>query len=162
HVEERPNQYVVRYAAKADGNSYALVKATLVLNRIDLHPVEQTLLIKQGNETREFRFVEAAFERWSPSAINPATFEPDPELLSSSETGSRNAKPETVLPASGPQPPTPIVATADLEVEVLRLLNQAGADLGEQVNVERTAQGLLQVKGIVETDKRKAELLQAL
>ena len=45
---------------------------------------------------------------------------------------------------------------------MLRLLNQAGADLGEQINVTRTPEGRLQVEGIVDTEKRKDELLRAL
>lgn len=47
-------------------------------------------------------------------------------------------------------------------MEVLRLLSDAGADLGEQVSVERTPGGLLRVAGIVETGERKAEILRAL
>src|SRR6266542_1355310 len=53
-------------------------------------------------------------------------------------------------------------ATADLEVEALQLLNQVGADLGEQVSVKRTLEGTLQVSGIVETEQRKTEILNAL
>jgi DNA-directed RNA polymerase specialized sigma24 family protein len=162
HVEEQASQYVISYGARDEGSSSSLLKATLILNRNDLHPVEQTFLIKQGNETREFRFVEAAFERWSPGRISPATFEPDPELLSSAKPETLKLKAETSTLAPGAQPVAPVIATSDLEVEVLHLLHQAGADLGEQVSVERTAQGLLQIKGIVETDKRKAELLQML
>ncbi len=41
-------------------------------------------------------------------------------------------------------------------------MNQAGADLGEQVSAGRTPDGLLRVEGIVETDERKAEILRAL
>lgn len=51
---------------------------------------------------------------------------------------------------------------ADLEVEVLRLLHQAGADLGEQISVTRNVGGPILVSGIVETDRRKAEILRAL
>ncbi len=54
------------------------------------------------------------------------------------------------------------LATADLEVEALQLLNQVGADLGEQISVKRTQEGTLQVSGIVETEQRKTEILNAL
>jgi len=54
------------------------------------------------------------------------------------------------------------VATADLEVEALRLLNQVGADLGEQISVKRTPNGALEVTGIVETEQRKTEIINAL
>jgi len=49
-----------------------------------------------------------------------------------------------------------------LEVEVLRLLNLVGADMGEQVNLTRTHDGRLRLEGIVETSQRKAEILNAL
>jgi hypothetical protein len=61
-------------------------------------------------------------------------------------------------PANASRP----VATAELEIEVLRLLNQANADLGEQIAAKRAPDGTLLVSGIVATEKRKAELLQAL
>lgn len=55
-----------------------------------------------------------------------------------------------------------VVATAELEVEVLSLINQVGADLGDQVSVRRTTEGQLLVQGIVETDRRKDEILHSL
>ncbi|MGH9944984.1 MAG: hypothetical protein ACRD9R_21755, partial [Pyrinomonadaceae bacterium] len=58
--------------------------------------------------------------------------------------------------------PAQPVATADLEVEALQLLNQAGADLGEQVSVKRTGDEILEITGIVDSAKRKAEIISAL
>ena len=58
--------------------------------------------------------------------------------------------------------PLPVVASAALEVEVLRRLNQAGADMGEQINVTRTREGFLRVAGVVDTAQRKTEILNAL
>ena len=138
-----------------------LLKATLVLNRTDLHPIEQTLVIRQGNETREYKFTESLFEEKRPGTVAPSVFEPEPELLSTSEPGTRNSKPETSSPLALTPLPAP-VATAAVEVEVLRALNQIGADLGEQISVVRTPEGLLRVEGIVDTEKRKQEILSAL
>ena len=64
--------------------------------------------------------------------------------------------------SSSPLAPSLVTATAELEVEVLGLVNQAGADLGDQVSVRRTPEGQLLVEGIVETDRRKDEVLRAL
>jgi hypothetical protein len=55
-----------------------------------------------------------------------------------------------------------VAATAALEIEVLSLLSRAGADLGEQVSVFRTPDGLLRVRAVAEDEGRKAELLRAL
>jgi hypothetical protein len=135
----------------------------IVLSRSDLHASEQTITLRQGNEVRDFRMMESSFERRPPSAVAPSVFEPDAELLSYGVTlkaaPTNEAKENS---ASNPIVPARVVATAVLEVEVLRLLNQAGADMGEQINVTRTPEGLLQVQGLTQTDKRKRELLGAL
>jgi hypothetical protein len=54
------------------------------------------------------------------------------------------------------------VATPELEVEVLGLLNQIGADLGQEVIVTRIPAGVLKVEAVVDTEKRKDEILAAL
>jgi hypothetical protein len=160
-VEERADSYLISYES-GDGKARGLVKASLVLSRADLHATEQSLVVRQGDEIREYWFVETSFERRPVDAVAPKMFEPDPELILSAKPENRDAKLETSEPATGPQPPTPVVATADLEVEVLRLLNSAGADLGEQVSVSRTSDGELKIQGLVETEQRKTEILRAL
>jgi RNA polymerase sigma factor (sigma-70 family) len=175
HLDERPNAYVITYETKQGQDDNAsnrepvrsratasLIKATLVLSRPDLHAVEQTLVVKLGNDVREYHFIEASFERPAAGAVAPSVFEPEKELVSAAEPETQNSKAETTTPTTGPQPLTPVVATADLEIEVLGLLSQAGADMGEQVNVTRTPGGQLEVQGIVETDQRKAEIVRAL
>lgn len=67
----------------------------------------------------------------------------------------------TAAPALTPTA-APVLATAALEIEVLRLLNAARADLNEQIEVKRTPQGRLRVEAIFDTEARKAEVLTAL
>jgi hypothetical protein len=55
-----------------------------------------------------------------------------------------------------------VAASADLEVEVAYLLDKANATTGEQVALTRVPDGRLLVSGIVDTDRRKAEILEAL
>ncbi len=109
--------------------------------------------------------MEANFERRTPSSVTPVIFEPELELLGSSVSPMKPAEAKKEVSVSL-EPPLAtarrLVATPELEVEVLRLLNQAGADMGEQLNVTRTPEGKLEVQGIVETDKRKEEILAAL
>lgn len=142
-----------------------LVKASLTLSKADLHATELVLVVTTGKQQLiEYRFSESAFERRAPDSVAPSVFEPDPELLVTSERPSlepNRAKAKTTTIAQ-PSAPAQFVATAELEVEVLRLLNQANADTGEQINVTRTPDGLLKVHGIVDTGKRKGELLLAL
>ncbi len=139
----------------------SLLRATLTLSRSDLHPIEQTLVVRQGNESREYRFVETSFERRPTSAVAPSVFEPDPVLLSSSERETRNSKLETEA-ANLPLSPSPVAASSALEMEVVRLLDQSGAFGGEQVSVTRNSEGVLFVEGVLDSAQRKRELLSAL
>ncbi len=165
--EERGNVYVIS-AESADGSASsantsapsAVKSAILILNRSDLHAIEQTLLIRQGSDLREYKFTETTFERRVPSAVEPSVFEPEPELLSTTKPETLNLKRETALPL--PLSPLPPAASAELEVEVLERLNQADAFLGEQLSVTHDADGRLRVDGVVETPVRKAEILRAL
>ena len=143
-------------------SSATLVKATLVLSKSDLHPIEQTLVVRQANEIREYKFTEIEFEQKTASSVSPTVFDPEPELLSSTKLETPNSKLETTSLSPLALTPSPVVATPELEVEVLGLLHRAGADLGEQVIVIRTREGQLRVEGLVDTEQRKAQLVRAL
>src|SRR5260370_20415098 len=109
--------------------------------------------------------MEASFERRAPSTVAPSVFEPEPELLGPVVRVPSPGDEKATAPRVEVNPPpasSRTVATADLEVEVLRVLNQAGADMGEQINVTRNTDGQLKIQGVVETDQRKAEILHAL
>jgi hypothetical protein len=146
----------------SEGNARGIVKASLMLGRSDLHVIEQTLVVRQDAEVRQYRFVETSFERRSPASVASDVFEPEPALIKGDVTGKRG-KTESV-PASPifPVPTSPVVATPDLEFQVLKELNQADAFYGEQIGLSRTPEGQLRIEGIVETEKRKGEILKAL
>jgi RNA polymerase sigma factor (sigma-70 family) len=166
-VEERSTSFVLRYEKGRTIGASQLLKASLTLSKSDLRPIEQTLLVQRGNELREYRFVEASFELVPVKAVAPAAFEIEPELIGGAgETG----RPESwalrdLTTTHVPPPPntsTPPVASAELEVDVAYLLNRAKADRNEQVALTRSAGGSLRVEGIVDTQQRKDEFLQAL
>ncbi|HLA12249.1 MAG TPA: sigma-70 family RNA polymerase sigma factor [Pyrinomonadaceae bacterium] len=159
-AQETANAFVIN----ADGGnreSAGLVRASLVLGRADLHAVEQTLVVRQGEEVREYRFTETSFERRSLSSVAPAVFEPEPALLGSSALESDKAK-SVVAADAASSTAAPFLATPELELQVLKQLNQADALYGEQISLTRTPEGRLRVQGIVETDTRKTEILQSL
>ena len=159
-LEERAGTYVISYAREYAGeasNAPGLVSTTLLLSRSDLHPTEQSLIIQQGSEQREFRFVETSYDRRPTTDVAPSVFEPDAELLSSRKPETPNSKPETNEPAN-----KVVAASAGLEVELLERLNQSNAFLGEQITVSRSADGQLRVEGVVDTSARKAEIVRAL
>ena len=166
-VERRSTSYVLTYEKERAIGASRLLKATLTLNQSDLRPIEQTLLVQRGGDLREYRFAEASFELVPSKAVNKAVFEVEPELTGgarpTSRTGDwahRDLTSSRVLPLTSAL--TPAVASAELEVDVAYLLNQAKADRNEQVALTRNAGGSLRVEGIVETEQRKNELLRAL
>jgi hypothetical protein len=171
-VETRDNSYLVSYHPQAVNNAFGIVQAAIILNKEDLHAIEQTFTLRDGDETREYRMVETGYD-WKPAnTVAPAVFEPNVELTGRrAETRSLESVPETVPPADVVAPdsntnteagPSATMATPALEVEVVEALNNAGAFMGEQVNVTRGADGKILVSALVETAERKKDLLGAL
>lgn len=85
------------------------------------------------------------------------------EALPAATPANNGVIPNVAVPSPMVSPSALVVtATTDMEVEALRLLHDAGADLGEQIEVRRTPQGKLKIEGIVETSERKTQLARAL
>jgi RNA polymerase sigma factor (sigma-70 family) len=169
-VETRANDYLITYTLHAGGKGVGITRATIILSRDDLHAIEEAFTLQSGGETRQFRFVETSYE-WKPaSVVAPAVFEPNVELTGTATTRPAGlSEPEvstTGLPenanTSANTGPSATLATAALEVEIVEALNNAGAFMGEQVSVNRTADGKISVTGLVETPERKKALLNAL
>lgn len=163
-VEENSGSYLVNF----DRDGQGLIRASLTVGKSDLHAAQLTLVVRQDDGEMEYLFAETSFERRSVSATAPAVFEPEPELSSpKADEGGReeNRKKISVEPLTIAVPEAPTanpIASADLEMDVLSRLSQAGADLNDQTNVSRTVLGRLSVSGMVDTDVRKAEILSAL
>ena len=157
-VSEDSSVYVISYAGGQVAGDGTLLGATLTLRKSDLHAVEQTLIARRGAETRHYRFVETNFERPSISTVAPAVYEPDPELISEGVTaaGARlKRKGDSSVPPS-------FAATPEFELKVVYILDPFRARFGDQINLTRTPDGLLEVKGVVDTDESKNEILRAL
>ena len=166
-VEERSTTYVLTHERTRIIGATRLLKATLTLNKSDLHAIEQTLLVQRGDELREYRFVEATSEQLPVTAVAPSVFEIEPELTGGvTEPGrpgdwaSRDLTSSRVPPS--PSASAPPAASAELEVDVAFLLNTAKADRNEQVTLTRSVGGSLRVEGIVDSAGRKQEFLKAL
>ena len=113
------------------------------------------------------RFVEASFELVPVKDVAPAVFDVEPDLTGGTgATGRSGDWAHRDLTAShvppSPSTSTPPVASAELEVDVAYLLDQAKADRNEQVALTRSAGGSLRVEGVVDTQQRKEEFLKAL
>ncbi|HEY9284206.1 MAG TPA: hypothetical protein VIP46_12195, partial [Pyrinomonadaceae bacterium] len=172
HVEDRGDTYVVRYeardeAARTPGVEASMTAATLVINRDDLRAIVQSFNFNGGGAARELRLTEASYARLPKAAVAPAVFAPDEEFFapgamrletrpatSPGQVGGVELSSTDAVDGDGR-------ASVALEVEVLRLLSQAGADLGEQITAARVGRDL-RVEAIVETEQRKAEIMRAL
>ena len=166
-LELRSTTYVLTYAKERAIGASRLLKAVLTLTQGDLRPIEQMLLVQRGGELREYRFVEASFELVPAKAVDTKVFEVEPELIGGARRTGRTGDWAHRDLTSSRVPPststlTPAVASAELEVDVAYLLNQAKADRNEQVTLTRSAGGSLRVEGLVDDEQRKSELLRAL
>jgi hypothetical protein len=141
---------------KADGNLLTLVskvpnnwieEESLTVRASDFHPVARTI------ETRSYGTIEIAEVSYAVlpwSGVNEALFEP--------LGGPVHAGP--VSPIILPSLPT--AAELDsAELSARLVLNQLHADEGEQITVTRTNH-TVEVRGVVETDDRKREIVQKL
>ncbi len=150
----------LRTTSTGQVNNGEIIEASLVVRASDWHPVQEQLRVKVAQGDEQLELTETAYSVVSLNAVAPEIFAETPTstsvAASSPKLETPNPKLETI--ASAPLP----VASADLEVEVLRLLHEARADLGEQISVTRGADRFLHVTGIVDTAERKAEIMRAL
>jgi len=169
-VEEAPATYTITWQkdAESDGQASRLIRATLVLTRPDLRPVEQRLVVEREGTRREYRFIEIGSDRYPHELVPPAAFQLDPELLGATgvelppATEPVAAPPEIrLLPASTPEPPHAPV-NASLEVNVIYLLAQENITLGEQAALRRGPDSTLTLRLTVENERRRESILQTL
>lgn len=120
--------------------------ARLDLRSVDLHPVAEELAVADDSSTWEFRLSEEA-DVTVPLADMPA--------------GLFN-RPVNAPPAASSAGPPAAPGSVDEVVDVLTVLDGAGALTQQDVQLQRTPDGSLQVKGVVQDDVRRQALLQLL
>lgn len=148
-VESSNDSYRISYDSEQDPSRVeGLLSAQLRFERSTLHAKDAVLLIREGEETHQFRYRELSRETKPLSEVDPAALLPDPGLTGSARAPRRDRKPP--------------MATAALEVEALYLLAQANADLGEQVEVRRLPGGELSIEALLPTRARAREILNSL
>ena len=127
----------------------AIVKAELVIRMQDMHPVQERLSVAEPNGFRRYEIRETSFEVVALGSLGASIFE-QPVLPA-----------QLTLQASSPDPlavsEDPVDAL-ELEIALLHRMHQAGACLGEEVQVVRGASGKPEVRGVAETVERKQEL----
>lgn len=164
-VEEQNKEYRINYLPKAENG---LTKAVLFISQ-NLRTNKLLLTVKQNDASHEFSFTEAVFEQKPRANVEKAAFEPNAELIKNvTVAGKTNSETEKIKELTNESEPisqpnsAPITATAETEVKVLQLLNNVNALSGDQINIIKTPDGRLQIKGIVDAKSRKDEILNAL
>jgi hypothetical protein len=162
-VTRRGGLYELRHPF-ANGHPSHITETVITLNEQTYAPQAVSMFTLEGNERFEYRLTRTLIEAVERTPEVAQLFDSSKPSATASQLETRNSKPETdaAEPETGNAKLETAVASADLEVEVLRLLHQAGADLGEQVSVTRTPGGPVRVSGIVDSDQRKSEILRAL
>jgi len=136
-------------------------EATFVVRARDWRPVEIGLHVAIENGTVVYVLRETVSEIVALSEIETSIF--FNEVVSTSTVPKRaSSQASPAVPIAAPVVTPTAVASADLEVEALLLLNRAKADLGEQIVVKRTSDGTLEITGLVDTDQRKNEIANIL
>jgi anti-sigma factor RsiW len=142
-----------------------IAEAVFIVRAKDWQPSELRLHVRTESGSRIYELTEDLSEVLNLAQVDPKIFANETVVSAPAPKASPQMSPAPSPLAMSPQV-VPLlaqpVATADQEVEALRLLNQVGADLGEQITVKRAPNGALQVAGIVETAKRKTEIVNAL
>jgi hypothetical protein len=155
-------------AEVADGK---IIASSLTVRSRDYHAVAQKFRIKTPDGEVEFELRETSFAVMSLGSLKADFFGDATPIIAAAKPSASVGRspdaesvPEVVATggSSSANTATAAAATAELEVEVLNLLHGAGADLGEQIEVKRMANGPLHITGVVETTERKNQILSAL
>lgn len=121
---------------------------SLTVRESDFHPIERTVIFR-NRDTVEIAELDYQVLPWAETTAE--LFE-SPETL----TAAAHVRPQPSLVLHMPFIPNE-AEVDEAELSARLVLNQLHADNGEQIRIDRDARGV-QVKGLVETEKRKAEL----
>ena len=160
-LENTSNGYILRSAAQKPFGSSRVVGATILLSAVDQRAIEQTLTLEIAGQVRAYKFVETNFEQLNIASLPPHAFEVSPTVeVSASENTLAPIKRINPRVASGTSPGP--AASVELEVELSHLLDGLKGDRHEQLTLSRGANGVLVIEGVVETEERRLEILNAL
>jgi len=120
--------------------------ARLDLRAVDLHPMAEQLAVVDDSATWEFRLSEEADVNVPLADVPAGVFDAPVNAPSAVAMGEAHA----------------VAASLDEAIDVLTVLDGAGALTQQDVQLQRSANGGLQVSGVVQDDVRRQALLQLL
>jgi hypothetical protein len=138
--------YQPHHMSSAHSRQPQILLARLDMRSVDLHPVSEELAIADDSSTWEFHLSEDADVDVPLADVPPGTFKESANL-------------PTVV-AAGEAPAG--AASLDEAVNVLTILDGAGALTQQDVQLQRSTNGALRLTGVVQDDVRRQALLQLL
>ncbi|WP_263357711.1 RNA polymerase sigma factor [Acidicapsa ligni] len=144
-VQQDQQDYELVYSEPPNTTTTSLAYADLVLSGTDLHPTSETLRLKEGKVTREYRFRELTYNVLSADQVTESDFDPEPSL--NGNRSSVDLRP--AVPGS----------SAHLALEALQLLNNLGPDAERTVNLERHEDGTVELDGVFPTSAEKTSIV---
>ena len=144
-VQRNGENYELEYADAGSPHASPVISANLVLAATTMRPVRETLRLRDGPETREYRFRELKYEVVPANQVQSSDFDPDPEL-SSLRSGLSSIRPDT--------------NDAHLALEALQLLSNLGPEVERIVDMERLPDGSVRLSGVFSTSEQKAAVLR--
>jgi hypothetical protein len=125
--------------------SGAVAQESLTVRSADFHPLRRSVEFRNEENVE---ITEVNYQLLSWNDIDADIFEPSSEMARATRV----------------QPQLPMLTRAEIdeaELQARLALNHLNADMGERIEIVRKATGI-EIKGIVETDERKRELLGSL
>jgi hypothetical protein len=120
-----------------------LISATLVLDK-SFQPLQQTLEVRGSKRTLRFRLIQVSIERTVSTLIPDSKFD-----LTDATLESPNSLRSPFGPTSTPKFERTGVQLTELQIGALYQLYELHADVGEPIEVTRTADGRIRISGSV-------------
>jgi len=146
--------FLVAATAKGPGVPNSIVRNELVVRAEDWHPVEQRLRVQAADGIENYQVTESAFQVVALSRLDAsifAEFSPPPPTIA-------GAMPPIAASAESPNSANVLAA----EIEAQYALHRVKACMGESIEILPTPSGKIEVRGLVDSPKRKEEVLTAL
>ncbi len=135
----------------------AIRSATLKLRNSDLHPVAGEYELQDNGRVE---IAELSYSVVSLDQLNADIFSTTPAIHFKPAIPVLNAAPAPKIPetSSVVEP----LSLEELEIDALDRLDRMDALMNDQLRVVRTADGLVSIEGVVESDQRRDALIEAL
>jgi hypothetical protein len=164
-VENRGGDYLLRYRPVAAGGAAGIVEATLTIRKAEMRAVAHTLVVRAGDELREYEFTETTLASVPAATVPARTFEPEPELLGRAIPFDTPALVASVEPTRVPAVTRPVLSDDEenrLEVDALFTLHRLEPCLAEPAQLARVSDGGLHARVRVRDDRCRGRVIERL